>query len=601
MRVRAPPRCYFPLTPQRRHSACGPRCRRGLLMRTLSAAWRSLAVVALVALALARTATGAASPYQSQGSVAIDGVNGGGSQVSQFDHGAVGCSAAWAAAVLRADVERSGAAEQWAQAAPRIARGTLRLIQRRRGAQDAARGARAPTDIAGEAAEEGANEAVFAIAAPGSTSGGLPRTERVVLTPDARTPPWLREPGFWRVEAVERTGNSAGRYAHIALSGEGTSARPGNSSALVVIAGGDECARYIARHFILLVNKALRARRHGEHFFVWTGGVPPPLSSPGAECMKRGPERLTDGVGGFVGCDTANRSKSAPSACPKNSTAPGAPSVHYAKMQGALLALDEPGVSDVAVVDMDAVFSHFGIGPAPRFDSFYDVVGSPGASAAFMMGHWAGVQHAWAPLGDAFHVRKTPTGRDFLLAWLGARCGLKDQPPLWDLLLRMYSAAGLLSGPYPAPAPTGSGSVSIFDIAYEHRFGPDSFSRSYGPLGDLKVDKHGRCAGALKDIPVAYFGGATVAGWQAANDFDKCALKAAKRARRGEPVFWSKGARGGGRPAVSTVGGRAGRDARITGTAGAEAPVHGTCILWHLGSNKLANQGTHKLFGSRWR
>lgn len=253
--------------------------------------------------------------------------------------------------------------------------------------------------------EGSANEAVFTVA-DGSGEGA--RTERLVLTPDAQSPPWLREPGFWRVEAVDRmgTGDAVGRHAHIALPVvEGARTMDGtpgsSSSALVVIAGGDECARYIAVHFKLLVNKAMRARRHGERLFVWTGGLPAPLSLPGAACMARGKERLTDGVGGFVSCASETvvngirRTRRVPQACPKNSTDPGAPSVHYAKMQAALLALDEPGVSDVAIIDMDAIFSHFGIGAAPRFDAFYDAVGSPGASVAFMMGHWGGVQHAY--------------------------------------------------------------------------------------------------------------------------------------------------------------------------------------------------------------
>ena len=439
------------------------------------------------------------------------------------------CSAAAAAALLASEARASGAVRDWAAARQRVARGTLRLVE--------SEGGLLTRGIFRQVADGDGG-------ALGGVSGAVPLHEGAV-TPDA-----LRAPALWRVEAVERERGAAA----LAL-------RADASTALVVIAGGDSSASYIGKSWRLLRNKAERAHRTGERLYIWTGGLPEPFDRPGEWCLSRG--NMTDGVGGWVGCEEGGKTKLDP-ACPRGASDPRAPSVHFAKMAAALLALDA-GCTQVAVIDMDAMFSSVpAVVDQPRLSAFYEPTVS-NASVAFLMGHWPGLAHSWAPLGDAFHVFNTEVARDFLLAWLGRRCGLKDQPPLWDLLLSMHAAAGTLAAPYPIRG------ARIFQANYKHRFGRQSWSRSFGsPFDELLVQTQPAslsCARALSSIPVAYFGGARVQEWEAANDYSVCASRARK----------------------------AGQLRSVLGNAHnytAQAPVPGACVLYHIGGARLKSSSS---------
>ena len=664
----------------------GPRRQRtGAAARRGAARWRlPVAVASSGLLATFLIAAGALSLGDAN-HVMLPGPSGNGNAGGQLetreddDDGTL-CSARAAEELLAAMARDTGAAADWESARGTILRGTVRLSlasqrfrlgnsseSRRRLRHPAAMVLRGDATMWATWTRVGTHARVYGGGGGSPDGANYSEVDSVStqLVEGAPTPPMLLTAGLWEVDLSrarrparsggDSGGGGGGFGADAATSAEddllleaaavgdrkmadrGGATSADGVPAMVVIAGGERSVSYIAAYAGLLLNKAQTARARAERLFVWTGALPHPLDAPGEHCVRNVSEEY------LMGCHKTTRRQGWDPSCPSEARA-GTPSVHYAKMPAALLALDTPGVSDVAVIDMDTAFSTAARGRhrpndstdgrqhlqesenasatetlvrahlagPPAYDAFYSACGAPGASVAFFMGHRTSQQRRWQPMGDAFHVRDTRVARDFLLAWLGLRCGLKDQPPLWHILLRMHSAAGTLltdgvqypvdrgalaarlentpqfaqstincrRGPMTGAAYDGSERhLTVFDCSYSDLIGgniPWSFMRT------MVIPSSPSCVDALHNMPVAFFSHKQVAGgWIAGGNFGECKGREARSAEHARRAIANEG-----EP-------RARAHLRAW-------EAHGRCAMWHFGSIKDNSAGIAEFFDKRW-
>ena len=520
------------------------------------------------------------------------------------------CSAEAAEAALARFA--AAARDEWALAQKAVLRGDVHI---RVGAFDRLEAAWRPQPVAGDSEVAGEPPLVTPLGGAAEAEGVLAAAEEV--------PPLLGRPALWEVRleegleerAVEGSapGEAGGRSELLGADGVGSSggvarmtaasavgeavlgdddagasvvgdgaaprSRSSPQHAMVVIAGGERSLAYLTSNAALLLNKARRAARRGERLFLWTGSLPSPLGAPPAACLARNATHL-------VGCAANARGRVDPS-CPTRGVTDGlrAPSIHYAKMPAALLVLGEAGISDVAVVDMDAVFSAaarlpVSEGGPPPFVDFFESAGAPGASVGFFMSHSNAKRWSAFPMGDAFVVRDTPQGRDFLLAWLALRCALKDQPPLWHLLLTMHQAAGtLVTAQYPAV----DGTVTVFDRSYSDLLGGNV---PFNTMQTLTAPDSASCEEALPRLPVVFLGAGALAakgppgGWVPAGEYDHCRKEAAKAAAELRGL-------GGASSAPPSV-----RESVLR--------RHYRCVVWHLGSITDNREMVADFFRENW-
>eukprot|EP00401_Gymnodinium_catenatum_P028161 CAMPEP_0117462344 /NCGR_PEP_ID=MMETSP0784-20121206/3002_1 /TAXON_ID=39447 /ORGANISM="" /LENGTH=445 /DNA_ID=CAMNT_0005256099 /DNA_START=53 /DNA_END=1387 /DNA_ORIENTATION=- len=231
-------------------------------------------------------------------------------------------------------------------------------------------------------------------------------------------PPILERPVFARI-----SGLAAPRAGFKNLR------RTGKSPGLALLTFADS-VQYVFLWWPFFISQVAYAAKQHLSMFLWTGPMPTALSQPSSFCLED--VNMSNLVGG------------------SSST-----SSHYIKIVAALLALSEPDVTHVVMLDMDT-----GISDASSTISLRAFIPPRGPNeASVYFGKSQGKDGFWKPCSCIIIVANTAFARRFLLRWLGSRCGYKDQVPLWDVVLRTYSSEGCLTQPYPR-------NFTVFDVPY---------------------------------------------------------------------------------------------------------------------------------------
>ena len=237
--------------------------------------------------------------------------------------------------------------------------------------------------------------------------------ERLVATPDG---------GTGSFEAVPRLCEAVG-----------TGSRATGAADVMV----SSTVAYLFRQWPYLANHVAYGRAAGHRVFLWIGELPAALAgSVGGACVasRQGAALLTGGLHGAE----ARRLRSI-----YYERADGAPALHsnhYSKIPAAAAALDHPRVDAVFYADLDSYFGADALAD-PRLA---DAIHARGDVDVAFFTH--GLSHPfWNVKGSMFYLRDAPLAHRLLDAWIGDRCGFKDQYPLWHTLLIEGALAGCLS------------------------------------------------------------------------------------------------------------------------------------------------------------